>query len=241
MAGLAGLIGLGGSSVQQTANVELGVANNILQAVSNVCSISCNETENGNTVVIANSTTKDITFSQTCSIVGSQCVIATYLETDIDNILSTMANQSSLTTTGIGDLLSGFASSSENINIHDFVTNNISQLVSNNCAITTSQAQNNNYVYVNNSTTGDISFAQSSTIQNTDCIMQTIATAIDITNETANTGQTATIQSVEAVLALVIVAIVVMIIIMILFFVAKPALSKAGKKLSGDLNKGGTA
>lgn len=236
MSSLAEILGLG-TTTNQSSRASLSVANSVLQAASSECSISCNQDQSGNVIIITNSDVGDITFSQTCSIVGSQCLIKTYLDTNLTNILETMQEQDAVTVSGFADILSGFRETNQTIDVNQHVVNSISQLISNNCRIDTAQAQNNNYVYIGDSTTGNLSFVQSSDITNTDCIMDTIAKAVAVTEESAKTGQKSTTTNMFAIIGLIIACIIIIIIFVVIMMVAKPVVG-VGSALSKSLNSG---
>ena len=225
-----------GSAQSQSSSASLSVTNDVLQAANSSCSISCNQSQDGNTIIISNSTTGNISFSQTCSIVGSNCTIKAYLDANLDTVLSSMQKQSTVSAKGFPDI--GFNYSDQSTSVSESVKNSITQLINNNCQVSTNQSFNNNYVYVSGSTTGSLTFAQSSQIQNSDCILDTISKAVASTKESASTDQSSADIGTLALLALVVGAIVMIIVLIFVFTIATKAIGGMGSKISSTMGDG---
>ena len=226
-----------GSAQSQSSSVSLGVTNDVLQAANSTCSISCNQSQDGNTIIISDSTTGDISFSQTCSIVGSNCTIKAYLDANLDTVLSSMLKQSTVSAKGFPDI--GFSYSDQSSSVSESVKNSITQLINNNCQVSTNQSFNNNYVYVTGSTTGNLTFAQSSEITNSDCILDTISKAVASTKETADTDQSSADIGTLALIGLVVAAIVMIIVLIFVFTIATKAVGGMGPKISSAMGASG--
>lgn len=225
-----------GSAQSQSSSASLSVTNDVLQAANSTCSISCNQSQDGNTIIISNSTTGNISFSQTCSIVGSNCTIKAYLDANLDTVLSSMQKQTTVSAKGFPDI--GFSYSDQSTSVSESVKNSITQLINNNCQVSTNQSFDNNYVYVSGSTTGNLTFAQSSDIKNSDCILDTLAKAVASTKETAATDQTSADVGTLALLALVVGAIVMIIVLIFVFTIATKAIGGMGSKISTTMGDG---
>lgn len=225
-----------GSAQSQSSSVSLSVTNDVLQAANSTCSISCNQSQDGNTIIIDNSTTGDITFSQTCSIVGSNCTIKAYLDANLDTVLSAMLKQTTVSSKGFPDI--GFSYSDQSTSVTESVKNSITQLINNNCQVSTNQSFNNNYVYVKGSTTGDLTFAQNSQITNTDCILDTISKAVASTKESAETDQSSADIGTLALIGLVVGAIVMIVVLIFVFTIATKAAGGLGSMISTTMGDG---
>jgi len=225
-----------GSAQSQSSSASLSVTNDVLQAANSTCSISCNQSQDGNTIIISNSTTGNISFSQTCSIVGSNCTIKAYLDANLDTVLSSMQKQTTVSAKGFPDI--GFSYSDQSTSVSESVKNSITQLINNNCQVSTNQSFDNNYVYVSGSTTGNLTFAQSSDITNSDCILDTISKAVASTKETAATDQTSADIGTLALIGLVVGAIVMIIVLIFVFTIATKAISGMGSKISSTMGDG---
>jgi hypothetical protein len=219
-----------GSAQSQSSSASLSVTNDVLQAANSTCSISCNQSQDGNTIIISNSTTGNISFSQTCSIVGSNCTIKAYLDANLDTVLSSMQKQTTVSAKGFPDI--GFSYSDQSTSVSESVKNSITQLINNNCQVSTNQSFDNNYVYVSGSTTGNLTFAQSSDITNSDCILDTISKAVASTKETAATDQTSADIGTLALIGLVVGAIVMIIVLIFVFTIATRAIGGMSSKIS---------
>ncbi len=224
-----------GSAQSQSSSASLSVANSILQAANNTCSLSCNESQDGNTIIISGSTTGNISFSQTCSIVGSNCTIKSYLDANLQDVLSAMLQQSTVSATGFPDI--GFNYSDQSTSVSESVSNSITQLVNNMCQVSTNQTFDNNYVYVTDSTTGNLSFAQSSNITNSDCIMDTISKAVASTTESAKTDQSSSDIGTLALIAIIVGAIVMIIVLIFVFSIGGKVISGIGSSITKTMDQ----
>jgi hypothetical protein len=222
-----------GNNHSQSTSLSLSVTNDILQAANSTCSISCNQSQDGNTIIIDGSTTGDISFSQTCSIVGSNCTIKAYLDANLDTVLEAMAEQTSVSAAGFPGI--GFNSDDQSVSIQENVRNSITQLINNNCQISSNQSFKNNYVYVTGSSTGDLTFAQSSEITNSDCILDTIAKAVASTKENAKVKQTSVDIGPLALIGIVFGAIIMIIVLIFVFTIATKVMGGLGSTISNTI------
>jgi len=225
---MGGLDFLNFSSQSQTATAKLSVSNSVLQSATSKCSFTCNNTSSGNTVIITDSTVGNIDFSQTCAIQGTACTIKTYLDTNITTIMAAMAEQNTATMNPIGISIASASSTDQSIDIEETVYNSITQLVSNNCAMSVSNSSLNNYYYFNNSTVGNVNYAQSGSISNADCVMDTIVKATastDLSTSTTQksgcTGCYSSGSSSTYIYIIIAIFVIILLIAVIMFFMRK--------------------
>jgi len=207
-----------GSDTSTTSNVTLEVANNITQTSVSSCEISCNQDQSDNTVIISpGSNTGNITFTQVCVIEDASCIINTNIDTSVENILQSSADQTALSTQAV--FSATYNTTKVKSTMNQSITNQINQLISNTCTIESNQTMNNNYVYVGSgSTTGDISFAQHSTLSNVECTMDATTKAVAYNKETAETTQKATTINMLVMLFLIFGIVIILSILLVVLF-----------------------
>ncbi len=209
-----------GSSTSTTSNVTQSIANSVTQTSVASCKISCNQDQSDNTVIISpGSNTGNITFTQVCVIEDAECVINQNIESEIQNILESTAEQTALSTQA---LFSATYNSTKCVSTMDqIMTNQIDQMISNTCTIETNQTMNNNYVYVGTgATTGDITFAQHSNLSNVECTMDISSKATAYNQEIADVEQSATTVNMLVMLLLLFTIIIVMGLVVVMVFLA---------------------
>lgn len=177
------------STTSQSVNESLLASNAVLQSAQSTCSVTCSNESSGNTYVFDGTTAGNLDFSQTCAITGTECLISSYLETNITDIMSSMAKQTEATMNPIGMSAGNFSSHDESVDITESVYNSMTQLISNNCAITATNKSTNNYYYYKDATIGNISFAQNASVGNAECVMDTVAKATAKTDQSASSDQ----------------------------------------------------
>jgi hypothetical protein len=207
-----------GSDTSTTANVVLSVANSVTQTSVSSCEISCNQDQSDNTVIISpGSNVGNITFSQVCVIDDASCIINTNIQSEIENILQSTADQTAMATKAV--FSATFTSTNCVSNMDQIINNQVQQLISNTCTIESNQTMNNNYVYVgSNSVVGDISFAQHSTLSNVECTMDNSSKAAAYNQETATVTQKATTVNMLFMLFMIFAIVAAMAFILVLVF-----------------------
>src|SRR5258706_2025083 len=136
-----------GSTTITSSRVVLQAANTATQTSIAKCTIECDQTLSGNTVIISpGATVGNITFENICVIKDASCMINQNIETSITNILNATIDQSALSTQPVFSLT--FNSTKALSSLDEVISNQIQQLISSSCTIATNQEMNNNYIYV---------------------------------------------------------------------------------------------
>jgi hypothetical protein len=223
---------MGNSNVTQQASASMSVVNNVLQSVSNTCSISCQSSINDITIVVSGSTVGNITIADTCAITGSKCLIATSLDVNITNILTAIFEQKSVTGRSLLDCL-GDRNINQNINIEQSVVNNITQLIQNTCNLSSSSSISGvTFIAKNGASVGNFSIVAASSISQSDCSLQNIAQTV-LTNKLLAKGKQSSYDGIAAILALLAEGIFAMIIIIVLI----ATVATVGKTAMGGISK----
>lgn len=160
--------------------------NDTVQNIQNRCSNACGNQSQNQTYIIEDSS--DITFNldQTCSVVGTSCVARTYLETDIQNTLNAINNN-----TVVNDASYGLVNLDYDYSyISQYIRNNVTQQVDNFCQNNAINDRNNLFVYVKNVKKGLFNLTQTGSVSNTQCSFDTTAKMSIINQETAKNDNT---------------------------------------------------
>lgn len=185
---------MGGGQSSNTARVLLDTRNSIFQSTTNQCSFVCSNKYDNIEIIVQDSKNVNINLSSTCSVLNSSCLMKTALDANIKNILDAAISQTSKTTTGPYSFLNGDKASNY-LEISQFISNNLTQLVTNNCQVTASNSLTNMYVYLNGVENFNLNAAQTGIIDNSLCNMETTSKAVVFNQETAKGDQTATVDS----------------------------------------------
>lgn len=167
------------------SNQTLKSINTVMQNIENKCSFVCGNKSNNNVIIIEDSTDSNFNFDQTCSVVGTSCTARTYLETDIQNILSAQSDQENKNKFSYFD----FAMTDSESTISETTRNNVSQMVSNFCQATSLNDRNSNYFYIKNSKGSNFSFAQTGSVNNSQCSFDVTSKVSILNQETAKSTQ----------------------------------------------------
>jgi len=227
-----------GSDTSTTSRVTLEVANTVTQTSIQSCKISCNQDQSGNSVIISpGANTGNITFTQVCVIEDATCIINTNIQSEIENILTSTADQTAMSTQAV---LSATYNTTKCVSTMDqLITNEVQQLASNTCTIETNQTMNNNYVYVGTgATTGDISFAQHSTLSNVECIMDATTKSTAYNQETAEVIQKATTINMLVMLFLIFAVVIICGFVLVGVFLATGGTEIIGEAAKAYSSKG---
>jgi hypothetical protein len=212
---------MGISYSSQTSQQTQNVNNTVLNAATANCDSTCVDYSGGNTVIINGSTINgNISFDQSCSI-NMSCSINSQLNTNVSNILSAMANQTSTSSNGFPSF--SIAGASQNATIVENVTTSVANIINSTCQSTSDIVSQNNFTYLNNSTVnGSLTFAQTGSVNN-NCTLNNIS-GIQVANQvTSSTNQTATfLGSLGLLIILLVVLIIVIGGIFLINFLFKP-------------------
>ena len=155
--------------------------NDTVQNIQNRCANVCANDSSNTTYVIEDSSNITFNMNQTCSVVGTSCVARTYLETDIQNVLNAVNNNSV-----VNDASYGLVNADYNYSyISQYIRNNVTQQVDNFCQNTAKNDRNNLFMYVKNVKNGVFDLTQTGTVSNTQCSFDTTAKMSIINQETA--------------------------------------------------------
>jgi hypothetical protein len=214
----------------QDEQVTLGnsIANDAMQNIANYCSISCNNNiSNESITVIGGNAT--INLSQSCSAVGSECLVKNVVSSQISNLINNMVQQEE-SNLGIFSLLG--PGSNESTNITNSIKNQVSQLISNTCQQDPSNTITGNTVFAQDANL-KLNIGQTGNVNKAQCALDTVAKLV-LNNTIQNTVKQ-TESSCKDLLAFLVVIIIIMILIIlapVLFAVGK----RAGK-IIGPKNK----
>lgn len=217
---------MGNTNVTQQASASLSAVNNVLQSVSNTCSLSCQSSISDITIVISGSTVGNITIADTCAITGSQCLVKTTLDTNITNILTSMFKQKSVTARSLLDCL-GDVNINQGIRIEESVVNNIAQLIDNTCSLSSSSSISDvTFIAKDGAKVGNFSLVSSASLSQSDCSLQNIAQTVIVNDLTAKGDQEAYVGLASLFALLSFAIIIIIIVVLLLFMVFKNIIPK---------------
>lgn len=199
-----------GAQDEQVANIANNILNGSLQNVANYCSITCSDNiSNLDVVIVGGNDTVNIT--QTCSIIGAECMIKSVINDQIENLISNIVNQTD-NTMGIFSLLG--PSTSETTNITNSVKNQVSQIISNTCYIESNNNITNTGVFAQDANL-NLTFTQTGNVNKASCAMDTIAKLL-INNDIKNTVKQ-TSSSCGDIIGIIIALLIVLILGFLVF------------------------
>jgi hypothetical protein len=201
---------MGGQDEQQYSNIANSITNNALESIANYCSITCNDNiSNLDVVIVGGNDTVNI--NQSCSIIGAECLIKNIMSTQIDNLVSNIINQKQLDKS-IFDLLG--PATSETVSITNALKNQMSQLITSTCSISSDNSISNVGVFSQDANL-DLKISQTGTINNTQCILDTVSKIL-INNDIKNNVEQST--SGLSIGKFIIIVILICIIIALVIF-----------------------
>jgi hypothetical protein len=210
-----------GSQDEQTTDIANSIINQSLQNVANFCSISCNDNiDNLDVVIVGGNDT--ININQSCTIIGAECMIKSVISSQIENMVQDILNQKE-SNAGIFSLFG--PSSSESTNITNSIKNQVSQLISNTCVISSDSNTTNVAVFAQDANL-NLNIAQSGSLNHAECAIDTVAKMI-IDNKIKN-DVTQSESSCGNILGILIVGVIILILVFI-----GPYLSDAAQIIGG--------
>lgn len=232
-----------GGETSNEARVLLDTRNSIFQSTTNQCAFVCSNNYDNLNLVINNSKGVSVDLSSTCSILNSSCMMKTSLDANIKNILDAMVNQTAKTTTGMMSFLNN-DSASNYLEISEYISNNLTQTVTNNCQVTARNSATNTYISVTGSENININYSQTGIIDNSLCNVDTTSKAVVFNQETAKGDQSATVDSLgctdyfNMIIAIVICLVIGGVVIAVAFVVIQSinARQTALKKQQAETN-----
>lgn len=225
------------TDVSNNSTEILNQTNQILQSSSESCLGQCTANQSGNEVIISGSKIGNLNFNQQCP-ASASCIMNSTLDTNVSDIMSAMADQEAVTQLGLLNM--NFSNTSNNLDIQESITNQITQIMQSTCQATSDVNQYDNMIVLKNSTAGDISISNSGSAT-ANCTMTNTARAVVFNQQTAKSSQKA---KRESVLAMIVIAIVIGIIAiggLVVIFLMSPSGQQAVSKAAGSTPATGTA
>lgn len=217
----------------QNANINQTIINNMLQASTQRCLIDCENTFNGNTIIIIGGDA-NINISQECILSGVSCIMQQSLNQEIQNSMESFLDQSSTKQQGF---VLDFGNLDENVNLVQYMQNSVTQLMESSCTFSVSQDASYNYFYVEDAGKTNLNISQSGTITNSVCNMDNSAKSTTYNVQTSDVAQTALITTpLGMIMIAIICGMVLSAIVAIVFFITQGvgAVTTAAVKGSGN-------
>ena len=203
-----------GNNTSQSSTSNQTVSNSILQSSRSVCNAECNQTMSGVTI-ISKGGKVPINISQQCSIVGTNCILKSSLDSITQSTIEASAAQMATAMTG---LTFNFSNVNQKVNLNQWITNSTTQLIDSTCNFVVNQNMNDFYFYLEDNI-GPINLTQSAAITNSTCNMDNTATQQTYTAAVTESDQTSKI--VQGIGAGIMILLVVIIIIVVIISVVK--------------------
>lgn len=208
-------------SQDEQVSLATNIANQALQNISNYCTITCtNDVNNVDITIIGGDTT--INLEQTCSAVGAECIIKNVIQSEIDNMIDNMVKQQE-SNLGIFSLLG--PSSTETTNISNAIKNQVAQLITNNCAISSDNQTTNISIFAQDADT-KLNFVQNGNVSKASCALDTVAKLV-LNNQVTNSVTQSESSCGEILWILIVVAIIIF-LVLVGYLVFKFAGNKKG-------------
>lgn len=200
----------------QTVNDNLTEQTNITQTSTDTCISQCSAVTDNNLVIINNSNINgDVTVSSTCN-ADLSCIINNNLDSNIQNIISAIVNQSQTTANGIFPTVSA-DSNSQTVNLQ--ITNNITQVLASTCKAIDNVITNNNTIIVNNSNINGGFSVGAYGSANANCQLTNLAGIAVFNSEQVQQTQSQTTLSLLSILAIAAVVGIVFIIVVVIIVI----------------------
>lgn len=210
-----------GMSISTTVtNQTQNILNTTYQSASNSCTANCVNIQQGQVIVLNNTTAGNITFTQQCT-ADASCYMTNSLDAAVANYqkLTTEAGASPAFFPGL-QINTTVASTTQDI------TNQLTQVMNNLCNGAVSDAQIGQIIYATDSTLQNISFVQSGNAR-ADCVMENTA-RLQLQNQQVG-DLTATSGKNNSLISAIIAAVVIIVIIIVIAGVLKKNTSEKPK------------
>jgi hypothetical protein len=223
-----------GNFVDETARMQQDVMNSILQEQSTACNATCTNNVSGNVVIVTGGSAGSIGIQTQSCTATANCLISNTIDSQIDNLLTAIAQQENTSATDImNDLALNFTDF--DVDVRQSMANYVTQITNSTCNATAIQNVNNNYVYAANATTsGFVGVQVGPTSANATCTMDNITKAIVYNQAQAQSTQKSTnigmFALIFAVIAFVVVIGAILLFILLIGGGGLAAASAAKKK-----------
>jgi hypothetical protein len=199
---------MGAAVSTSTSSVVQTAVNRTYQRAQNSCTATCNQIQQGNVVVLDNTTAGDITFTQRCT-ADASCYMSNAVEAVVSTFQAAVAEAEAAPS-----LFPGFQINIAEATTESDITNEMTQIMENLCEGSVNQNNSENVVYATDSTVGNIGFLQEGNAF-ARCVMENSG-RLDLQmrqdgQATAATGAAAT--GIGGIIALVIVVVIIIIIV----------------------------
>lgn len=196
-----------------TATINSKVSNRILNNTKTSCEYRINDSINNVTVIVEGGSVENINIKNVANINGASCIMSTYQESEIQNILQDMIKQ---TDTAVSGLVPSFNFINQHVKINQLIENSISQIQESSCNFVAESNINNVYVVLQNTNGKDVNIGSETTIGNSSCSMDNVSKASTYNQITNDVTQKASIKSLGgAIIVFIIICIIIFIIIMV--------------------------
>lgn len=224
-----------GTASSQVVKENQSIITNVTQQSSLACRIGCSNNISDVTIIDIGGT-GDINIKQTCQLTGVQCVMQQTLDTSIDSILSSIADQSVAVAS---PLIPSFNASNQYFDLKQSINNQITQIMDSSCDIQATNNIDNVYIY-SEGTTGNINLTQDVIISNSTCNMSNLATAQASSAASSDTAQSFTkTSSMQMLMTLIIICIVFGGMITLFIAIIKASNPPSTNVNTGDGGSGG--
>jgi hypothetical protein len=212
-------------SQDEQVSLATNITNQALQNISNYCTITCtNDVNNVDITIIGGDTT--INLEQTCSAVGAECIVKNVIQSQIDNMIDNMIKQQE-SNLGIFSLLG--PSSTESTNISNAIKNQVSQLITNNCAISSDNQTTNISIFAQDAAT-KLNFIQNGNVSKASCALDTVAKLV-LNNQVTNSVSQGESSCGDILWILIVVSVIILLIL--LFPILSAVFGTAGRAVKG--------
>lgn len=203
-------------SVNQSITISQTSINSVMQAATNTCINQCENMSTDETIIITDSSNVTVNAAQTCSVVGSTCILKSSFKNVIDAVQSAAATQLEAAES---DLLSiNFGDYNESINMNQYIKNQVSQLFNNTCKNQSTTITKNALLYINKTNGANVNFATGGAVTNTQCQVSNTSTTQITTSQTAKASQKTIIAGplmiIAAIVGIVVVGLIICLVLL---------------------------
>jgi cobalamin biosynthesis Mg chelatase CobN len=202
-----------GSNISQAYNARQYIYNNVVQSSKENCVISCTNNSSDFLVLLDNVNIKgNVDFSQYCGIQGATCLLKSYIDSNINNVINSIAQQTQIAEADIFAI--DFSKYNQSVNVNQQIVNNVTQVSSASCQQSVDNSNSNNvFIAVDSSIGGNLNLSQRGDINNVTCSLNNM-----ISNQVSNSETSKSTQSIIKGSG-ILFAIIAMIIAVALFCV----------------------
>lgn len=228
-----------GSNVGNYATIGQNFMNNVIQQDQQNCIATSQSSANNNVVIISGANIGgDLTGVAAVNGTDASCLMVSNMDASVSNILSASLQQSNaVATDAFGDF--SYTDTTNQFNINQSVTNNISQINEATCAANTVTATNNNYIYVSNTRVGgNFIGVTSKASASANCTMTNTMKAVTYNQAQASATQSNTVVGMWVAIAAAIAGIIGLMVFGVIILFATGAIGKVGYSAASAYGQG---